>query len=273
MSTNITVNSNFTNSSLYSTQYTYHWSKYSCLVEFYFIHVVFCYLLVISGTFALITRLHPKLHPAHKYFGIGYVAFMLLTTASSLLIHNTGLPLGVLISFGICIGGLVVGWILIKFHQYFLMRTAFAKMDDNGKNPEENNSESYVRYKASVMAERSFVQKVFSTKSLHGMFMFMSYINVLGRIFASDQSGDFTCYTYLVWKPIESPYGPPSHMDLVGKPPQLVPVEDPNYSRLPWANWEGGWGAALSLGPFFAGMLFAVIWVAVDSAIQMRKNN
>jgi len=50
-------------------------------------------------------------------FGRVYILAMLWSTATSLLVHNTGLPAGVLISFVWVMGGLTIGWILINIHQ------------------------------------------------------------------------------------------------------------------------------------------------------------
>ena len=52
-----------------------------------------------------------------------YLAAMLYATASSLLIHNTGLPLAVLVSFCFCIGGLTIAWCLILCHKQWLRIT------------------------------------------------------------------------------------------------------------------------------------------------------
>jgi hypothetical protein len=46
--------------------------------------------------------------------------------------------------------------------------------------------------KGRIAAAKTFQQRLFSLKALHGILMFTSWINIAGRIFASDQSGDFT---------------------------------------------------------------------------------
>jgi hypothetical protein len=56
--------------------------------------------------------------------------------------------------------------------------------------------------KGEIIAERSVWQRFFSLKALHGILMFTSWINIVGRIFASNQSGDFTCHTYPVYKQV-----------------------------------------------------------------------
>merc|ERR1712232_18060 len=43
-------------------------------------------------------------------------------------------------------------------------------------------------------------------------------------------------------------------------PLQFVPVEDPNYDRLPWANNEKAWAVRGFFTPIIIGTLIALIW-------------
>lgn len=215
------------NSSLYDLTYTYHFSKYSCFKEFYLIHLLSSYVLFLSGVACFITRLHEKINFLHKFFGKLYILSMLFATASSLLIHNTGLPLPILVSFSFVLAGLTIGWVLIQFHK---------------------------------PKERSNLNKLFSIKTLHGIFMFLSWFNISGRVFVTPFS-DFTCHTYLVYKPINTTIGPTAFMNLESKPLQLVPEEDPDYNILPWAGREVLWSVALILGPVVFAFIFATIYI------------
>ena len=233
------------NSSFHSLDFTYQNSKLSCMVEFYFIHVVCCYLVFLSGLAAMITRLHEKLYWFHKWIGKLYLLFMIYANASSLLIHNSGLPPAVLISFIYVIGGLTIGWILIQIHQY--------------KNKGYTRS-SMILYQHNLSCR----QRVFSLKGFHGMFMFLSWFNIAGRIFASDQSGDFTCYTYPVYKPIHTTKGFTSHLNVSLVPPyDVLPAFDPDYNRLPWAGIEVIWSLALGFGPFIVAFLIGCLWSGI----------
>ena len=107
----------------YSLAYTYDYSKYSCSVTFYFIHMVTAYLVFLTGIACFITRLHYKMTFLHHWFGKLYILNMLYATASSLLIHNTGLPFAILISFAYVLGALTIGWILITIHKCKLNNT------------------------------------------------------------------------------------------------------------------------------------------------------
>ena len=228
---------------------TFHYSKYSCIREFYFIHVVFCYLVFITGIACFITRLNDKLKPAHEYLGRFYILSMLYATASSLLIHNSGLPEAVLISFVYVIGGLSIAWLLILIHKV-LLNNSIKKLKQEG------NTRPY----ETINKSKNCIKRAFSLKSFHGILMFLSWFNITGRIFASDQSGDFTCYTYPVYKPIN-------------KSNILVPLPafDPNYSRLPWANREVFWALITFLGPLGLGLLVSIIWSVIYTKINKLK--
>ena len=59
--------------------------------------------------------------------------------------------------------------------------------------------------------------------------MFVSFVNVLSRLGASDQSGDFACYTYpacYTYKQLDS-------AKFQGANRALTLVHDPNYAALP----------------------------------------
>lgn len=188
----------------YSLDYTYSYSKYSCVTGMYLPHIILSYMIMISGLFCFITRFYfTKLH---AWFGRLYILSMLWNVATSLLIHNTGLPLGVLVSFIWVLGGLTVGWILI------------------------------------ILYKENFRVRFF--KTLHGVFMFMSWINIAGRIFASNITQTFHCETY--------PYS-----KITGQP---IPEIDPNESRLPWYHNELRWGIMLSVGPVVFGLIVSAFY-------------
>jgi len=90
--------------------------------------------------------------------------------------------------------------------------------------------------------------------------MTISWINIAGRIFASPElSVKYQCYTYPVYKPINS-----TAFDGAGEPITLVPATDPNYSRLPWAKTGLlGWALALLLGPLVGAAAIGATWSLV----------
>ena len=260
---------NINSTTLFDYSYTYHYSKYSCSTAFYFIHVVFCYIIFLSGLGAFITRLHSKMKPAHQWFGRTYILAMLYATASSLLIHNTGLPLAVLYSFAICIGGLTIAWILILLHKSWLDNIILNRTGILNRN--YSISKYINKEKTKILEKRTACQRVFSYKAFHGAFMFMSWINITGRIFASDQSGDFQCYTYPIYKVGNETTLNQSIIEF-----DIVPEIDPNYDRLPWAHIENWWAVIFSVGILTVALIFGAIWscsaVAIETSNRINKN-
>ena len=83
--------------SITSLDYTYAFSKYSCVSWVYPLHIIFAYLVVLSGFLAIISRVIPKLTPYHTTFGMWYFIWMFWCMASSVLIHNAGLPMPIIV--------------------------------------------------------------------------------------------------------------------------------------------------------------------------------
>merc|ERR1712150_461721 len=117
-----------------------------------------------------------------------------------------------------------------------------------------------------------FSERIFSLKSIHGILLFSSWFSLAGRIFASNLSGDFTCHTYPVYKPIDTP-----EFQGKGKNWTLVPEENPNYADLPWANGEVEWTfmmIGISYGIAIAiGIAFCWIFSKRDSKMHQATLN
>ena len=78
--------------------YTILKNGYTCIKEFYPAHIISTYLIMLSGLACFITRIPLlKLSWTHIYFGRLYIISMIFGLATSLLIHNTGLPTGVIV--------------------------------------------------------------------------------------------------------------------------------------------------------------------------------
>ena len=84
----------------------------------------------------------------------------------------------------------------------------------------------------------------------------------MGRVFASNQSGDFSCHTYPVYKPIDT-----KEFKGANAPLTFVPTHDPKYARLPWAKTGVmGWGIVLSIGPLLGSAVIALVYsIALQS--------
>lgn len=255
-----------------SDSFTFHFDKYSCLKGAWYAHVVMAYIVAFSGLACFITRVWNRLYPLHVWFGRLYIISMLWATATSLLIHNTGLPTATLVSFVWVLGGLCIGWVIINIHQVLMGRAAVQAAQESikragGTIPGGDLGGLIAAEKGRIAGSKTFVQRFFSWKAAHGAIMFVSWFNIVGRIFASNQTGDFTCYTYPYYKQIDTP-----EFLGAGKPLTPVPVHDPRYSRLPWAKMGSvGWGAALLFGPLLGALIVGAAYSAVASKKARRS--
>lgn len=102
--------------SLSSLDYTYSFSKYSCVAWVYPLHIIFAYLVVLTGILAMLSRIVDRIRPYHTTFGRWFLIFMFWCMASSLLIYTNGLPFPIIISFVYLMVSLTVGWNAIKVH-------------------------------------------------------------------------------------------------------------------------------------------------------------
>ena len=218
--------------------YTFSYSKYSCIKEFYLIHVFLSYMSFIFGILAILTRILFKNY--HSIFGRSYMLSILWNTASSLLIHNNGLPLVVLFSFLWVLGCMTIGYILIVIYKHKTFHNFLHMIDIFIQNKDRiliyNHIEKIYENKRKYLVEK---RNLFVIKGFHGTLMFVSWFNISGRIFFSEVNKDFKCYTYPIYK----------------ENGNIVPMNDPNYNNLIWANNEIIWGINLYVIPFFIGML------------------
>lgn len=251
-----------------SPDFTYHDSKFSCLKGAYTAHVAFAYLISLCGFLCLVTRLWPRVHRAHAWLGRLYIIFMFWGTATSLVIHNTGLPSAVLFSFLWVLGGLSIGWLAIVVHGQIMARAAAAGAQDRikaaGGVPGGDLAALLAEERGRIAASKGFWARLVSLKALHGALFFTSWMNIVGRVFATRPKLDFYCYTYPVYKQIETP-----HFQGAGKPVTFVPADDPRFARLPWAKMGSvAWGMALLFGPLLGALLVGAAWsfVAARSA-------
>ena len=256
----------------HTLDYTYSLDRWSCVRQMYFVHLVCVYLVFFSGLFCLASRLLASLHPWHALGGRLYILSMLWCMGSALVIHNVGLPEGVLVSFFILLVGVTGGWACVKVHQGQMQAVVGRRVDGMVVRwGEDVVRDTVERVKVSpptplaammtkarheIISERGVAARIFSYKAAHGALMFMSWVNIAGRIISSNQSGDFACYTYPVYKQLDSP-----HFKGLDQTLTYVPVRDVNYSRLPWSKSIVAWGVELSVVPLVGAL--AIGWVFV----------
>jgi uncharacterized protein YhhL (DUF1145 family) len=225
--------------SLHSADYTYHNDKLSCWKPIYICHVIFAYITVLSGLVAFVTRIWPRFKWLHSYAGKFYIMFMVWTAATAIVIHNFGSPIAVLLNFALVILGLSFGWIVIWIHQ-----------SRRQQQPTKKNG----------------LWRVLSWKGLHGILMFVSWMNISGRIFATPNLANFECRTYAIFKPYLSDNNSDDRVKLV---PEHNPKE---YNATPWANNELGWTLMLSLGVGTVSLLFGIGYSFAEDWIEKRNS-
>jgi hypothetical protein len=252
----------------HSLDYTYSLDRLSCARMAYFVHITFAYLVFFSGLACFAARVYPHLHPWHAMFGRLYILCMLWCMATSLIVHNVGLPVGVLVSFFVVLMGLSLGWGCIKIHQGHVQKKMMEKIvewSSKDTPSKEALSETIIHtIRANMFAERTAYQRLFSYKAAHGALMFMSWANIAGRLVSSNQSGDFTCHTYPVYKQLDS-----AKFTGLNQPLTYVPIEERSNITLPWSHSLVGWGLEMSLGPLALGLF--VGWLVALYSIKTAR--
>jgi len=252
-------------SSFYSAKYTSSYNKYSCIEEFYYIHVTCCWVTFLSGVFCVLARLIRQIKWLHAWFGRLYILAMLFSTASSLLINNEGLPLAVLVNFAYCMSFLAIGWFIVIIYRQNMDRIAtdiaMQRISSNLTKGATDSTRIINAIKGELADSRSFSQRMFSLKTLHGLLMTVSWVNIAGRIPFSNPGGlKFACYTYPAYKPIAW-----KNQDYRNESLTLVEVNDPNYDNLPWSGGPALWASIINIGSLSGFILIASIWSYVAS--------
>ena len=274
--------SSYPDDTMTNLKYTYQLDKISCIKEMWYIHITLAYTVIASGVCCLSTRIIYKW--SHVYFGRLYIISMLWCMATSLVIHNTGLPIAVLISFLWVLGGLTVGWFVIKIHQNNMENSVSRLMSIELTSESKEQVLDKIKlkglkpvmldYKHKIAHDKSWIMKLYSFKALHGALMFTSFINVFGRVFGTNYSHEFTCHTYPYYKQVNSPKF--NGLETTLTP---VPIHDIDYEKLPWAFGKQGdfglymWGLIFSMGPIIFSFLIGgvIAWYNIETPGQ--KNN
>lgn len=198
--------------SFYTLDYTFSDSKYSCISWMYPLHIIFAYLVGLTGLLALISRVVPKMTPYHATFGRFYIICMLWCMASSLLIYNTGLPFPIIVSFIYLLVTITIGWNVIKLHSSRITSLVTEKVNEKLNTLLFRGSHSIQidinkisqEEKNSIQLSSTFFQRMFSLRMLHGILMTFSWSQIVGRTFVTNPFKSFHgCWTYPAYKSLE----------------------------------------------------------------------
>jgi len=209
---------------------------------------------------------------------------MLWTTSASLLINNDGLPVAVLVSFAAVMGGLTIGWIVIIIYKQHIHKQATdivqnQLINDMKRGTIRDKEHTDINLNAmmanatmEVVNSKTFAQRFFSLKSLHGILFFVSWMQIAGRMFNSGD-GQFACRTYPTYKPIEAPHIPDeAFVDADQNKLKIVYVHDPNWEALPWSNGPVVWALLIILASAIMAIIGGVSF-SFFFAWRASKNN
>lgn len=196
--------SNINNSSYTADlTFTYADGKYSCVAWVYYLHIALAYLVTLFGLLAFLTRFGSRYHWLHVWFGRGFMVGMYWAMGTALLIHNTGLPLPIIVFFIIMLTSLSIGWIAIKFHSAQMEQKAFKNVSANLANREEKDIDLaalVTTEKIRIAESKSFVDRFFSYKALHGWTMALAWYQMAGRLIITNPDPAPGCWTYPAFK-------------------------------------------------------------------------
>merc|ERR1719378_440087 len=106
-----------------------------------------------------------------------------------------------------------------------------------------------------VVNSKTFCQRFFSLKALHGILFFVSWMQIAGRMFNSGD-GEFSCRTYPAFKPIDAPHVPDEALiDAEQNILKIAYTHDPNWDALPWSNGPVVWALLIILASAITGIL------------------
>jgi multisubunit Na+/H+ antiporter MnhG subunit len=104
--------------SVFTLSYTYAHSAYSCISFVFPIHLGFAYMMDLFGILCFITRVWDKYKKWHWICGRIYLMSLLWCIGSSLLIHNHGANIVILIAMLCMILSTSIGYLAISVHKY-----------------------------------------------------------------------------------------------------------------------------------------------------------
>jgi hypothetical protein len=121
---------------------------------------------------------------------------------SSLLIHNTGLPFPIIISFLYLLGSITIGWTAIWFHARRFQSQLWSRIQGkiSQSNDEVNIAQLIASESQSINAGKKFIYRFVSLKTLHGMLMTFSWYQMLGRLVVTNPGSWDGCWTYPAYK-------------------------------------------------------------------------
>lgn len=187
--------------------YTYAYNRYSCITWVYPIHIACAYALTAAGLLALLSRVIVPLKTWHSLFGRLYLIFMFWCMGSSLLIHNAGIPFPIIVSFLYLLGGITIGWLAIYWHIRNMDLTLWHRVQIATREAlmmgQTDLDLQLIRQQelGKIVNQKTFTQRFFSLKTVHGMFLTFSWCQMAGRLVVTNPGNQWHgCWTYPAYK-------------------------------------------------------------------------
>jgi len=247
------------NPSFFVESYTTPHSKIMCSDIAYGFHIFGAYLITLVGIAALLVRTTPRLKFLHAHLGRAFLLIMFWLMSTSLLIYRTGLPRAILFFFVIAMSCLTIGYPAIRAHQ-----TRFAaRIIEHATElqaGEDGKSRTVAEYceearRGLLNRPRTWRERFFSLKALHGYTMTWAWYNMAGRTMVTDVSEWSGCNTY------------PAFKDPSGVV-RLVPEIDPDYS---FNTGEASFAIGVTLPAMLGFALFGIVWSVVAEKRQRAQ--
>ena len=140
----------------------------------------------------------------HTLLGRIYLLSLFWCMASSLLIHNTGLPFFVIVSFLFLLFSSTIGWLVIWVASNTFNDTVNEKMNVAIKEVDNSKTINLFKLKGEEIKKMdenlTFGERYLSLKTLHGILMTFGWYQMLGRLLVTNPAQWSQCWTYPAFK-------------------------------------------------------------------------
>jgi hypothetical protein len=185
----------------------------ACIDWVYFIHIITAYICVAAGGVALVCRVVPPWKRFHRYAGLVFMLTMYYTEGSATLIYNTGLPRAIIFFLTLMVFCMTIGFAVIKVAQQRFQNAVMKVVDQLPAEKGEKVSHLMARATAEVASvPRTWYQRLFSLKALHGYLMSVAYYQMAGRAMVTNPVASWDhCWVY----PVSKELGPNGELVLL----------------------------------------------------------
>ena len=179
----------------------------ACISGMYVAHLFCAYVSVLAGFLALVARAVPRLRPFHKYPGGLFMIIIYFAEGSAMLIFNTGLPRAIIFFLTLMLVSMTVGYCAIRPYQAQVRNKVILQADLLQQEDPSVPLSKQLQIATEMVREepRSWFQRLFSLKAVHGYFMTLAWYQMAGRAMVVNPFDGFRgCFAYPVYKNLGS---------------------------------------------------------------------